>query len=149
MYTPHTVTVYNVVREPDPATLKDVTNLYVTVLDGVFCEASKGVNVRKSGLEGADAVNLYIPFTVKAMDGFSGKPKTYTGPQAFFASSDRTGLWTLSTTGNGGDTFFVKGEFVTDNEGVALAHDNCWNVTKVDAKDFGSADMQHWEVGGK
>ena len=102
-----------------------------------------------SGLEGADAVNLYIPFTVKAVDGFSGKPKTYTEPQAFFASSDRTGLWTLSTTGNGGDTFFVKGEFVTDNEGVALAHDNCWNVTKVDAKDFGSADMQHWEVGGK
>ena len=39
MYAPHTVTVYNVVREPDPATLKDVTNLYVTVLDGVFCEA--------------------------------------------------------------------------------------------------------------
>ena len=71
MYTPHTVTVYNVVREPDPATLKDVTNLYVTVLDGVFCEAAKGVNVRKSGLEGADAVNLYIPFTVKAVDGFS------------------------------------------------------------------------------
>ena len=136
-------------RETDPATLKDVTNLYVTVLDGVFCEAAKGVNVRKSGLEGADAVNLYIPFTVKAVDGFSGKPKTYTEPQAFFASSDRTGLWTLSTTGNGGDTFFVKGEFVTDNEGVALAHDNCWNVTKVDAKDFGSADMQHWEVGGK
>lgn len=83
MYTPHTVTVYNVVREPDPATLKDVTNLYVTVLDGVFCEAAKGVNVRKSGLEGADAVNLYIPFTVKAVDGFSGKPKTYTEPQAF------------------------------------------------------------------
>lgn len=112
MYTPHTVTVYNVVRETDPATLKDVTNLYVTVLDGVFCEESKGVNVRKSGLEGADAVNLYIPFTVKAVDGFSGKLKTYTDPQAFFASSDRAGLWTLSTTGNGGDTFFVKGEFV-------------------------------------
>lgn len=83
------------------------------------------------------------------MDGFSGKPKTYTGPQAFFSLSDRAGLWTLSTTGNGGDTFIIKGEFVTDNEGVALAHDNCWNVTKVDAKDFGSADMQHWEVGGK
>lgn len=51
MYAPHTVTVYNVVREPDPATLKDVTNLYVTVLDGVFCEASKGVNVQQSGLK--------------------------------------------------------------------------------------------------
>ena len=148
MYTPHTVTVYNVVRETDPATLKDVTNLYVTVLYGVFCEASKGVNVRKSGLEGADAVNLYIPFAAKAVDGFTGKPKTYTGPQAFFAASDRTDLWTLSTNGNGGETFFIKGKFVTDNEGVALSQDNCWAVTKVDAKDYGSAAMQHWEVGG-
>lgn len=149
MYTPHTVTVYNVVRETDPATLKDVTNLYVTVLYGVFCEASKGVNVRKSGLEGADAVNLYIPFTVKAVDGFTGNPKTYTGPKDFFAASDRTNLWTLSYAGNGGETLFLKGKFVTDNEGVALSQDNCWSVTKVDAKDYGSAAMQHWEVGGQ
>lgn len=149
MYTPHTVTVYNVVRETDPATLKDVTNLYVTVLYGVFCEASKGVNVRKSGLEGADAVNLYIPFTVKAVDGFTGNPKTYTGPKDFFDASDRTNLWTLSYAGNGGETLFLKGKFVTDNEGVALSQDNCWSVTKVDAKDYGSAAMQHWEVGGK
>lgn len=148
MYTPHTVTVYNVVRETDPATLKDVTNLYVTVLYGVFCEASKGVNVRKSGLEGADAVNLYIPFAVKAVDGFTGKPKTYTGPKDFFVASDRTNLWTLSYAGNGGETIFIKGKFVTDNEGVALSQDNCWAVTKVDAKDYGSAAMQHWEVGG-
>lgn len=146
---PHTVTVYNVVRETDMSTLKEVTHLYVTVLRGVLCEASKGVNVRKSGLEGADAVNLYIPFGVTAVDGFTGKTKTYAEPQEFFAANDRAGLWTLSTEGNGGDTFFIKGEFVTDNEGVALAHDNCWNVTKVDAKDFGSTDMQHWEVGGK
>ena len=45
-------------------------------------------------------------------------------------------------------TFFVKGEFVTGKEDVAMAQDGCYNVTKVDEKDFGSADMRHFEVGG-
>ena len=58
MYAPHTVTIYNSVKETDPATFKDVTKLYVTILRGVLCEASKGAQVRKTGLEGADAVNL-------------------------------------------------------------------------------------------
>ena len=111
-------------------------------------QASKGVNVRESGVEGADAVNLYIPFSVEAVDGVTGKPKTYIGPQSFFKATDKSGLWTLSVNGNGGLTFFVKGEFVTDKEDVAMAQDGCYNVTKVDAMDYGSFDMQHWEVGG-
>lgn len=149
MYAPHTVTVYNSVKETDLTTFEEVTRLYVTVLRGVMLQASKGVNVRESGLEGADAVNLYIPFSVEAVDGTTGKPKTYTGPQAFYNAADKSGLWTLSVNGDGGTTFFVKGEFVTDNETVALSHDDCYNVTKVDEKDFGSVDMRHWEVGGK
>ena len=149
MYAPHTVTVYNSVKEIDLTTFEEVTRLYVTVLRGVMLQAAKGVNVRESGLEGADAVNLYIPFSVEAVDGTTGKPKTYTGPQAFYNAADKSGLWTLSVNGDGGTTFFVKGEFVIDNETVALSHDDCYNVTKVDEKDFGSADMQHWEVGGK
>lgn len=149
MYAPHTVTVYNSVAETDPTTFEEVTRLYVTILRGVMLQASKGVNVRESGLEGADAVNLYIPFGAEAVDGTTGKPKTYTGPQAFYNAADKSGLWTLSVNGDGGTTFFIKGEFVTDNETVALAHDDCYNVTKVDEKDFGSASMQHWEVGGK
>ena len=148
MYAPHTVTLYNVVQETDPGTFQDVEKLYVTVLRGVFLEASKAVNVLESGLEGADAVNLYIPFSVDAKDGTSGKDKRYVGPQEFFSADDKSGMWTLSTKGNGGTTFFVKGEFVTDNASVALAHDDCYNVTKVDMKDFGSEDMRHWEVGG-
>ena len=148
MYAPHTVTLYNVVQETDPGTFQDVEKLYVTVLRGGFLEASKAVNVRESGLEGADAVNLYIPFSVDAKDGTSGKDKRYVGPQEFFSADDKSGMWTLSTKGNGGTTFFVKGEFVTDNASVALSHDDCYNVTKVDMKDFGSEDMRHWEVGG-
>ena len=45
-------------------------------------------------------------------------------------------------------TCFVKGELVSDNMTVVLSQDDCYNVTKVDAMDYGSADMQHWEVGG-
>lgn len=148
MYAPHTVTIYNIVQEIDPTTLDEVEKVYTTILRGVMLQASKGVNVRESGLEGADAVNLYIPFGVEAVDGTTGEPKTYIGPQAFYHAADKSGLWTLSVNGNGGTTFFVKGEFVTDNETVALSHDDCYNLTKVDMKDFGSPDMQHWEVGG-
>lgn len=149
MYAPHTVTIYNPVKETDKETFEETTKLYVTILRGVMLQASKAVNVRESGLEGADAVNLYIPFSVVAKDATTDKKKRYAGPQAFNAAADKSGLWTLSVNGNGGNTFFVKGEFVTDNETVALAHDDCYNVTKVDEKDFGSAPMQHWEVGGK
>lgn len=149
MYAPHTVTIYNSVKETDLTTFEEVTRLYVTILRGVMLQASKGVNVRESGLEGADAVNLYIPFGVEAVDGTTGKPKTYTGPQAFYNAADKPGLWTLSVNGDGGTTFFVKGEFVTDNETVALAHDDCYNLTKVDMMDYGSPDMMHFECGGK
>lgn len=149
MYAPHTITVYNVVRETDPATFEENTNLYATILHGVMLQASKAVNVRESGLEGADAVNLYIPFSVVAKDATTGKKKRYAGPQDFWSAEEKSGLWTLSTNGNGGITFFVKGEFVTDNETLALSQDGCYTVTKVDEKDFGSVDMRHWEVGGK
>ena len=145
---PHTVTIYNIVQEIDPATLDEVEKIYITILRGVMLQASKGVNVRESGLEGADAVNLYIPFAVEAVDGVTGEPKTYIGPQSFFKAADKSGLWTLSYKGNGGMTCFVKGEFVSDDMTVVLSHDDCYNVTKVDAMDYGSPDMQHWEVGG-
>ena len=68
MYAPHTITVYNAVQETDPATFEETTKLYVTILRGVMLQASKAVNVRESGLESADAVNLYIPFSVEAQN---------------------------------------------------------------------------------
>ncbi len=150
MYAPHTVTIYNVVQEIDPTTLDEVEKVYTTILRGVMLQASKGVNVRESGLEGADAANLYIPFTVEAVDGKTGAAKTYAKPQEFVKAADRSGLWTLSYDGNGGETLFIKGEFVLDgtNLNVVRYHDDCYNVTKVDAMDYGSPDMQHWEVGG-
>ena len=151
MYAPHTVTLYNVVQETDPGTFQDVEKLYVTILRGVFLEATKAVNVRESGLEGADAVSLYIPFSVDAKDGTTGKNKQYVGPQEFWAATDKSGLWTLSTDGNGGNTIFIKGEVVEPDQTVQqleMLYDDVYNVTKVDEKDFGSEQTRHWEIGG-
>ena len=68
---PHTVTIYNVSQETDPATFKDVEKTYITVLRGVLLEASKAANVRQSGLEGADAVTWYKASSF-ARRGFCG-----------------------------------------------------------------------------
>lgn len=148
MYTPHTVTVYNVVKETDPATFDDVTTNYITILRGVLLDATKGTNVRESGLEGADAVVLHIPFSVDAEDA-AGNKKTYVPPMEYWRTADKSKVWTLSVDRN---TFFVKGEVVEDEhateEYINLMHDGVYTVTKVDEKDFGSAHMRHWEVGG-
>lgn len=151
MYAPHTVTIYNVSQEEDKTTFEDVQKSYITILSGVFLEASKAANVRQSGLEGADAVNLFIPFSTPAVDGVTGAQKRYVGPQEFWRASNKSDLWTLSTDGNGGTTFFVKGEVVEPEkteQTIEMLYDDVYKVTKVDMKDFGSASMQHFEVGG-
>lgn len=149
MYTPHTVTLYNVRQELDKGTFEEKDVAYITILRGVFLDASKGANVRATGLTSADSATLYIPFSVKAIDGvLRGIEKEYVGAQTFWGADDCSGFWTLSHDGDGGETFFVKGEFVTENISVAKAHDECYVVTKVDMKDYGSEDMRHWEVGG-
>lgn len=151
MYAPHTVTIYNVTQEQDPETFKDTQKSHITVIRGVMLQASKAANVRASGLEGADAVNLYIPFSAVAVDGVTGAEKRYVGPQEFWRAADKSGLWTLSTDGNGGTTFFVKGEVVEPDkteEQIEMLYDDVYKVTKVDMKDFGSTYMRHWQVGG-
>lgn len=146
MILPHTVTIYNVVTETDQTTFDDVTTNYITVLRGVLLDATKGRNVRESGLEGADAVTLHIPMGIKAVDGVTGAEKEYVGPIEFWKAADKSGIWTLSPDRN---TFFVKGEVVEADkteEYINLAHDGVYTVTKVDEKDFGG--LPHWEVGG-
>ena len=141
---PHTVTLYNVEIQRGPNMTETITNR-ITILRGVFLEASKAVNVRASGLEGADAVNLYIPFDVIAVDGETGEEKKYVGPIAFREAPDRNGVWTMKP----GETFFVKGEVVEPEmsfENISRKYDGVYRITKVDEKDFGR--LKHWEVGG-
>ena len=175
MYAPHTVTLFNVIQETDFQTFEEVEKVYVTILTGVFLDAVKAVNVRTSGLEGADSVSLFIPFSVDAVDAETLEKKSYLGPQQFWAASEdvRRGHWTISLEGNGGETFFVKGNPLArlateDYDGIvssdefllvaatadylnakrARVADESYTVTKVDVKDFGRQSMRHWEVGG-
>lgn len=145
---PHVVTLYNEVVEIDQNTMTENSVNHITVLRGVLMEASKAKNVNESGLQDADAVNLYIPFSVDAHDGITGSPRKYVGPVEFWRTEDKSGIWTLSV---GEQSTVVKGEAVHENwssQKLEAMYDDVYNITKVDAKDFGG-DMAHWEVGCK
>lgn len=151
---PHTITIYNVEIYTDKTTLKDVLVNHVTILRGVLLDASKAVNVRQSGLEGADAVNLYIPFGVDAVDGVTGTAKRYAAPMEFWRAEDKSGLWTMSaggtkTPGLDGSCFFVKGRAVHPDlpvDAIEMMYDHVYDITTIDEKDFGG--LPHWEIGG-
>lgn len=139
---PHTVTVYN--TSEDPVTFETVN--HITVLLGVFYDASKAVNVKESGLVNADSVNMIVPFSVKAADGETGKPQTYLSPKRYETSMERQNYWTIQT---GETCFFVKGEVVRPGlsfQEINASFDSVHRVTSVDEKDFGA--LKHWAVGG-
>lgn len=148
MYTPHTVTIYNVTEQ------EDYTPIYnVTVIKGVLLDASKGSNVLKSGLENADSVRMFIPFSATALNGKTGEEQSYLPPKLYDNAVDKTRHWTLRTSGATSATacFFVKGEVIEEGSYGAIdsLYDDVYRVSSVDEKDFGTPDMQHWEVGGR
>lgn len=157
---PHTITLYNAEVTSDEYSRDTITN-HITVLRGVLFDASKAVNVRESGLTGADAVNLYIPFDVVAIDGADvdkedPPKKKYVSPIEFINSDDKSGLWTMSAgiSKNGelsSTCFFVKGIAVHPDDSAQMIEarygGDAYNITTIDTKDFGG--LPHWEVGGK
>ena len=149
MYTPHTVTIYNVGEDPD--TLQQEYN--ITFLRGVFLDRREASNIEKSGLRDADVASLFIPFSVKAVDAVTGAPKQYIGPKAYRQLADVSGYWTLESGGlaSGADSFFIKGEVVNYNGYARMRelYDDVYDITTIDTRDFGSPDMQHWQVGAR
>lgn len=142
---PHSITLYNTDIERHPDLTETPVN-HITVLHGVFVDATKAVNVRTSGLEGADAVSVIIPADVEALDGVTHEPKEYIGAMEYWAAEDKSGYWTLQPSQN---AFFVVGEVVEPDasfEQLSLSHDGVHTITKVDDKRVGG--LPHWEVGG-
>ena len=138
MYAPHTVTIYNL--SENQVTFEKEYN--ITVLHGVLLDAVQAANINKSGLENADSIMLYIPFNVSAGG------KTYLTEKEYEQLSDKSLNWTMRPNKD----FFVKGEVVIENadyQSLNTRFDNVYRITTVDTKDFGTADMQHWEVGGR
>lgn len=144
MYAPHTVTVFNSQKEGLPV---------ATILRGVFLDVSKGANVRQSGLENADAATLFIPFSVEAVNAETGQPQKYVGPKEYNSVIEKETVWTLRTSGSGSasDCFFARGEIHESGkfQEINAAFDDVYRVSTVDPRDFGTPDMQHWQVGGR
>lgn len=110
-----------------------------TVLTGIFWDSIAGANFRKTGLEKSDKVQLMIPHSVTVS-------RSYAAKKAWQDMEDKSGYWTLKE----GDTI-VKGSLtheVTKSSKELDQFDDCFKVTKIDNKAFGSP-MDHWEVGGK
>lgn len=156
---PHTITMYNVEIIHDKTTGRDKVINHITVLYGVLMDASKAANVRASGLTGADAVNLYIPFDVKAVDGADIEQeeptqKKYAEPLEFYNTDDKNGIWTMTVKGDktasvDGSCFFVKGIAVhpdLESDAIEMMYNEVYDISSIDKKDFGG--LPHWEVGG-
>lgn len=107
------------------------------LIDNVFWDDSKGIN-RNLGYENADDVNVFIPKNKNDMSGYV-EPKKYKG---------LNNTWTLEN----GD-FIVKGNVeessVMSIKELLKKYDNVFTISLVDDKDFGSANMQHFEIRGK
>lgn len=103
------------------------------LIEYVFWDDSLGINL-DAGYENADNVNVYIPFDKNDLSKYK-EPKKYDG----------TG-WTLQN----GD-FIVKGNVDKDEvNGIKDLKDyEVFEITAIDKKDFGSYNMQHFEIRGK
>jgi hypothetical protein len=98
----------------------------------VFWDDSLGINLN-AGYDNADKVNVYIPFTKNDLTEYK-EPKEYNGKG-----------WTLQN----GD-FIIKGDVdIQEVEGIKdLKAYEVFEITVVDKKDFGSYNMQHFEIRG-
>lgn len=102
------------------------------------------------GLRGRTQLELYIPFSAPAV-GNDGRSKRFAGVKEFSAATDKSGLWTLSVNDDTCTTIFIKGEVIEPTmtvQQLEATHDGVYKVTKVDDRNYGSADMRHWQVGG-
>lgn len=128
MMTNTKMTIYNQYIEPFTH-----TKIYKKhLIENVFWDDSLGINLNM-GYENADKVNVYIPYDKNDLTNYK-TPKQFNGDG-----------WTLQN----GD-FMVKGEIDVDNiEGIKdLSQYDAFVMTVCDNKDFGSHNMQHFEIRG-
>ncbi len=89
-----------------------------SVIDKALWIDSKGINVKKAGLESADSVNVYVPDV---------------------SLSFKVGDYIVKG---------VIDDEVTRITDLEKKYSDCHVITKVDKKDYGSKEMHHFELGG-
>lgn len=121
------VTIYNKYTENRETKYKK------SYIKNVHWEDRKGTNVIQSGLETADQSIVYIPFA-------SGE--AYQKPKDFKKNLKGFTLQAEDILVKG----LIEDEFTTIKN-LEKAYDDVRVITKVDTRDYGSFDLQHWEVG--
>lgn len=97
-----------------------------------FYESAKSINIQDTSLINSDEFFCAIPMSTYG----------YQTPDAF--QTNPTG-WTLQK-----DDYIVKGKITTITSiNDVLENNECMKITKVAVCDFGSPNMQHYEVWGK
>ena len=147
MYTPHIVTVVNMIVGDDYTATYEAT-----VLSGVFLDttASRGAS-NSAQTSPQDTATLYIPFNVEAYSAKTGSVQVYVKPHAYEQKADKSGFWTLREASDSSATpcWFAKGIAAADEYAEMRKNGDCWAVTAVRTLDFGSDGMQHWAVSGR
>ena len=117
------------------------TKYQKSYIEKVFWEDSKGSNVLKSGLSGADSSTVYILFD--NVDNYV-TPKT-------FEKNKMNNLFDNKVTFQQED-IIVKGKVEEEFTTIRNLEDNydfVRVITSVDTLDFGNPRLHHWKVGAK
>lgn len=102
-------------------------------IENVFWDDSLGVNLNH-GYDEADKVNIFIPKYKNNITNYVDK-KNYNGTGWTFQEGD------IIIKGN---CTFVEIDGIKD-----LSNYNAFKITAIDDKDFGTYNMQHFEIRGK
>ena len=128
------VTVYNKYLNPETR----LDKFSRTVLRGVFWDEISATTRLQSGLHDADEVTAVIPFSVVS-------EKQYVSPEEFQKTENKDNVFTFQK----GDRILEGNVFfeIESRPSELDKHFTAYTITSVDAKDFGSEHMRHWEVG--
>jgi len=137
MQTNADLTLYNRIPGPDGALWKR------TQIAGVNWQDGKKVEIGDTGLVSADLTTIFIPF-----QSTSG----YLRPNEFLQAEEKENCFTLQNGDlvvRGRIDFDLTGEPGQDEKALRRRYDDVMTIISVDTNDFGSPQMQHWEVAAK
>lgn len=139
MQTNCNITLYN--KYIDPTTRAE--KYQRTVINNVMWQGAKASSAASGGLLASNTANIFIPFALGTQ---------YKDAQTWLALVSKTGYWTLQE----GDVIVktaVTDEITTSPvftlTNLKAKYANVVIVTSVDLADYGSPDMQHWQIGAK
>ena len=144
MFVPHNVTLYIVTENDD-----NTVNVDTTILRGVFLDTTNARTVSNVGANSSSNATLFIPFSVRAT-GTDGREKSFVDHKRYMELDDPAEHWTLCPSGDSSvaDCYFVKGEVYSALEYAEAKrlYPDVYKVSSIITRDFGSVDMQHWQV---